>query len=139
MDDLTSRFIDAFAKIEKHLRKILDANKYTTFNELVERALTQDKSVRRLRDHLKALADLRNFLVHEYSSTQPLAFPSESTVLRMDRLATVDDALSEFDDHMHAGKMLDAIILTQNGNERERPLGIVTATDQPKLRSAIRV
>jgi len=26
-----------------------------------------------------------------------------------------------------------------NGNERERPLGIVTATDQPKLRSAIRV
>ena len=42
--------------------------------------------------------------------------------------------LSEFDDHMHAGKVLDAIILTHNGNERERPLGIVTATDQPKLR-----
>ena len=56
----------------------------------------------------------------------------------MGRNATVDDALSEFDDHMHAGKMLDAIILTHNGNKRERPLGIVTATDQPKLRSAIR-
>ena len=50
----------------------------------------------------------------------------------MGRTATVDDALSEFDDHMHAGKVLDAIILTHNGNERERPLGIVTATDQPK-------
>jgi hypothetical protein len=57
----------------------------------------------------------------------------------MGRLATVDDALFEFDDHMHAGKMLDAIILTENGNKRERPLGIVTATDQPKLRSASRV
>ena len=56
----------------------------------------------------------------------------------MGRNATVGDALSEFDDHMHAGKMLDAIILTHNGTKRERPLGIVTATDQPKLRSAIR-
>jgi hypothetical protein len=54
------------------------------------------------------------------------------------RLATVDDALSEFDDHMHAGKMLDAIILTHNGSERERPPGIVTASDHPKLHVAIR-
>ncbi len=36
MDDLTSRFLDAFTKIEKHLRKMLNATKYTTFNELVE-------------------------------------------------------------------------------------------------------
>jgi hypothetical protein len=41
-------------------------------------------------------------------------------------------------DHMHAGKVLDAIILTHGGSKRERPLGIVTATDQPKLRSALR-
>jgi predicted transcriptional regulator len=56
----------------------------------------------------------------------------------MGRNATVDDALFEFDNHMHSGRMLDAIILTHNGNKRERPLGIVTPTDQPKLRSAIR-
>ncbi len=56
----------------------------------------------------------------------------------MGRSATVDDALAAFDDQMHAGKVLDAILLTHNGNERERPLGIVTGTDQPKLRSAIR-
>ena len=195
------------------------------------------RSVRRLRDQLKTLGELRNFLIHEYKSDQPLAVPSESTVLRiqiirdellspvrlvdlfrppvqicspsdpigvaakrmldgsfsqlpvysgntlmglltsetvarwlaaqladgqgileerpveevmrheegthsyvvMGRSATVDDALSEFDDHMHVGKVLDAIILTHNGNEREQPLGIVTAPDQPKLRSAIRV
>ncbi len=236
MDDLTSRFLDAFATIEKHLRRMLDANKYTTFNEMVEGAVSRDRSFRRLRDQLKTLGELRNFLVHEYQSEQPLAFPSESTVQRiqvirdelispaklvdlfrhpvetcspsdpigvatkkmldgsfsqlpvyfgntlmgllssetvarwlaaqladgqgileerpveevmkheegthsyvvMGRTATVDDALSEFDDHMHAGKVLDAIILTHNGNEWERPLGIVTATDQPKLRSAIR-
>jgi hypothetical protein len=56
----------------------------------------------------------------------------------MSRNATVDDAFSKFDDHMHAGKLLDANILTHNGDKRERPLGIVTSTDQPKLRSAIR-
>src|SRR5205823_4042689 len=56
----------------------------------------------------------------------------------MGRSGTVDDALSEFDDHMHAGKVLDAIILTHKGSKGERPLGIVTATDQPKLRSALR-
>ena len=237
MDDLTSRFLDSFATIEKHLRRMLDANRSATFNELLGRAVSRDRSVRRLRDQLKTLGELRNFLIHEYKSDQPLAVPSESTVLRiqiirdellspvrlvdlfrppvqicspsdpigvaakrmldgsfsqlpvysgntlmglltsetvarwlaaqladgqgileerpveevmrheegthsyvvMGRSATVDDALSEFDDHMHVGKVLDAIILTHNGNEREQPLGIVTAPDQPKLRSAIRV
>ncbi len=236
MDDPTFQFLDAFASIEKHLRKTLNADKYTTFNELVERVVSQDRSVRRLRDQLKTLGELRNFLVHEYKSEQPLAFPCESTVQRirvirdelisppklvdlfrhpvetcspsdpigvatkkmldgsfsqlpiylgntliglltsetvarwlaaqlvygqgileerpveevmrheegthsyvvMGRNATVDDALSEFDDHMHAGKMLDAIILTHNGSKKERPVGIVTATDQPRLRSAMR-
>jgi predicted transcriptional regulator len=237
MDDLTSRFLDAFTKIERHLRKTQDATRCTTFNELVDTVVGRDRSVRRLRDQLKQLGELGNFVVHEYKSEQPLAVPSESTVQRIEiirdelfkpvklvdifrhpveicspsdpigvatkkmhdgsfsqlpvysgdrlvglltsetvarwlaaqladgqgileerpveevmtheegthsrvvlgRSATVDDALSEFDDHMHAGKVLDAIILTHSGNERERPLGIVTAADQPKLRAAIRV
>ena len=41
----------------------------------------------------------------------------------MGRTATVDDALSEFDDHMHVGKVLDAIILTHNGSKRNDQLG----------------
>ena len=57
----------------------------------------------------------------------------------MGRSATVDDDVSEFDDHIHAGKVLDAIILTHNGSKRERPVGIMTAIDQPKLRSVMRV
>jgi hypothetical protein len=57
----------------------------------------------------------------------------------LSRTATIDDALSVFDDQMHAGKVLDAIILTYNGKKREQPEGIVTAADQPKLRSTIRM
>ena len=53
MDDLTSRYLDSFATIEKHLRRMLDANRSATFNELLGRAVSRDRSVRRLRDQLK--------------------------------------------------------------------------------------
>jgi predicted transcriptional regulator len=233
MDDLTSRFLDAFVAVERHLRKMLNADKHMSFYEMVQRAAKRDKTVRRLQNRLKDLGELRNFLVHEYRSDQPVAIPSESsvtlieeirdeltkparladlfrrpvvtcapsdpigaaarkmhdgsysqlpvysgndlvglltseTVARwlgdrladgqgileeetveevmrhgdgshsfsvMDRHATVDDALTEFDDCLHKGKILDAVILTQNGRRNERPLGIVTAADQPMLRS----
>ena len=51
----------------------------------------------------------------------------------MDRDATVEDALTAFDDHLHSGKSLDAIILTHSGRGTERPLGIVTVSDMPRL------
>ena len=71
MDDLTSRFLDSFATIEKHLRRMLDANRSATFNELLGRAVSRDRSVRRLLDQLKTLGKLRNFLVHEYKRISP--------------------------------------------------------------------
>ena len=236
MDDLTSRFLDAFVTIERHLRKMLNADKHMSFYEMVQRAARRDRTVRRLGDRLKDLGELRNFLVHEYRSDQPVAIPSESSVtliedirdqltkparltdlfrrpvvtcapsdpigvaarkmhdgsysqlpvysgdelvglltsetvarwladrladgqgileeetveevmrhgdgshtfVVMDRHATVDDALTEFDECLHSGKILDAVILTQTGGKNERPLGIVTAADQPKLRSTTR-
>ena len=56
----------------------------------------------------------------------------------MGREATVEDALAAFDDHLHSGRSLDAIILTHNGRGTERPLGIVTISDMPKLLGAVR-
>jgi CBS domain-containing protein len=56
----------------------------------------------------------------------------------MDRDATVEDALTAFDEHLHSGKSLDAIILTHSGRETERPLGIVTVSDMPRLLGAVR-
>ena len=221
MDNLTSRFLDAFVTIERHLRKMLNADKHMSFYEMVQRSARRDKTVRRLGDRLKDLGELRNFLVHEYRSDQPVAIPSESSVslieeirdgltkpvrladlfrgpvvtcapsdpigaaarkmhdgsfsqlpvysgndltglltsetvarwladrfadghgileeetveevmrhgdgshtfVVMDRQATADDALTEFDDCLHGGKILDAIILTQSGSRNERPWG----------------
>jgi predicted transcriptional regulator len=55
----------------------------------------------------------------------------------MGREATVEDALAAFDDHLHSGRTLDAIILTHSGKQTERPIGIVTVSDMPKLRGLI--
>jgi predicted transcriptional regulator len=236
MDDLTSRFLDAFVAVERHLRTMLSADKHMTFNEMVQRAARKDKTVRRLQSRLKDLGELRNFLVHEYRSDQPVAVPSDFSVTLIEGIrdeltkparlidlfrrpvvtcapsdpigvaarkmhdgafsqlpvyagdelvglltsetvahwladrfadghgileeetveevlrhgdgshsfsmmnshATVDDALTEFDDSLHRGEILDAILLTNNGSRNERPLGIVTAADQPRLRSMTR-
>ncbi len=61
-------------------QKMLDANKYTTFNELVETVVRRDRSVKRLPDQLKALGELRNFLGHEYKRDQPVGVPGESSM-----------------------------------------------------------
>ena len=56
----------------------------------------------------------------------------------MDRDATVEDALTAFDDHLHSGNSLDAIILSHSGRGNDQPLGIVTVSDMPRLLGAVR-
>ena len=73
MDELSSRYLDAFTAIERHLRRLLDADRHMTFNEMVEKASRADRGVRRLRGQLKDFGELRNFVVHEYRRDQPTA------------------------------------------------------------------
>jgi CBS domain-containing protein len=55
----------------------------------------------------------------------------------MGRDATVEDAFAAFDHHLHSGRTLDAIVLTHSGMKTERPIGIVTVSDMPRLRGLI--
>jgi CBS domain-containing protein len=237
MDDASSRFLHAFAAVENHLRKLLRAANHVTFYDLVEKASAKDAAVRRSRYALRELGDLRNFLVHNYDRTDPLAIPSDRAVDRIQvirdellspprlhpgfakevatcrpedpvgtaaakmhkgafsqlpvyrgtklvdlltavtvarwvaaRLAdglgmfeeepvatvlkhqeagrdfqvmghrdTVFDALQAFEQGYHAGRLLDAIILTPNGSKNEMPTGIVTVADMPELQEHVRV
>ncbi len=41
--------------------------------------------------------------------------------------------LAAFDAFLHWGKRLEAILLTENGRPNEKPLGIVTVHDIPKI------
>jgi predicted transcriptional regulator len=54
------------------------------------------------------------------------------------RASTVLDGLGAFDDFLHRGKRLEAILVTESGQPAEHPLGIVTVHDIPKLRRANR-
>jgi len=54
------------------------------------------------------------------------------------RDATVFDALRLFDVYSGRGKSLDAILVTHAGKRDEKPLGIVTIYDIPRLMAAVR-
>jgi predicted transcriptional regulator len=56
----------------------------------------------------------------------------------LSRASTVWDGLAAFDAFLHKGKRLEAVLLTENGQATEQPLGIVTVHDIPKMRRAIR-
>jgi predicted transcriptional regulator len=53
------------------------------------------------------------------------------------RTATVADGLAAFDDFLHRGRRLEAILVTNTGHPTETLLGIVTIHDIPKLNQAI--
>jgi CBS domain-containing protein len=55
----------------------------------------------------------------------------------MGQAATVYDALAEFDEALHAGVTLEAILLTNSGQPIEKPLGIITVADMPQLVRAV--
>lgn len=86
MDAASSRFLDDFAAIKKHLRKPVKGDRHVPFAGLVARAAAKDAAVRRLRDAPLELAELRNLVVHNYSRTAPLASPSEHAVGRIEAI-----------------------------------------------------
>lgn len=235
MDDLSSRFLDAFTSIEKWMRNQDTSKEWKDFPELVDSIGEFNSSVRRHNSSLKELNRLRNVFVHHYSRKKPIAVPTthaveQITAIRdelisppslyllaakpveqckptdplgccvkkmhdgvfsqlpiydgdkyfglltaetiarwlstefkgdgqgivgeqsvaevmqhqedsenvkfMARTTTVADGLVAFDDFLHRGKRLEAILITNTGRPTETLLGIVTIHDIPKLNQA---
>jgi hypothetical protein len=76
----SGRFLNASAPIEKHLRTIVDGERYVTFAALVDKASAGSAVVRRYRDDLREYGDLRNAIVHERSDGYPIAEPHANVV-----------------------------------------------------------
>jgi CBS domain-containing protein len=53
------------------------------------------------------------------------------------RTATTTETLALFDAYEAEGRFLDAIIVTRTGSRTERPAGIVTVFDVPKLQASL--
>jgi hypothetical protein len=69
----TDRFLDAFGKIEQHLRNMLQPEGFEPFMSMVNRAAERDTHFLRMRPTLKELARIRNFLTHNNRPLDPVA------------------------------------------------------------------
>ena len=235
MNAISANYIESFNAIEKWLRAQLeDSNRYD-MPSLIDTVADSNFAVRRHASKLKELNRFRNFIVHNYSSRQALAVPTQQaadiisvirkelitptalftlsatpvitcqaddpitaavrkmrdgsfsqipvcsdqtfvglltaeTVARwlsvdlttndgmieekfiaevlghqenpdnytfLSKEATVDDGLAAFDNFLQQGKRLDAVIITENGLQTEKVLGIVTIHDIPKMNNSV--
>jgi predicted transcriptional regulator len=55
----------------------------------------------------------------------------------LDPAATVIEAIDCFDDCFHAGRRLDAILITKDAKKTNAPMGIISISDIPELYSAL--
>jgi len=85
----STRFLNAFAAIEKHLRTQLRVDRSVPFYRLVDEAALRSPVVRRHMDDLKEFADLRNAIVHERKGNEAIAEPHGSVTTDLERLAEV--------------------------------------------------
>ncbi|MHB0969868.1 MAG: CBS domain-containing protein [Thermoanaerobaculia bacterium] len=85
-------FLNAFTRIEKHLRHVSNAKPWIPFTQLVSRASRDFPEVRRFREDLKEFADLRNAIVHDRMHDQVIAEPNAWAV---ERIAMIADLLTK--------------------------------------------
>jgi len=81
-------FLRIFSAIESWLRQQVDADRSTSFYQLVDRAAAKNRSVARYRDDLKEFADLRNAIVHERTDGHVIAEPNDRALAEFDRVRT---------------------------------------------------
>ena len=76
----SERFLNAFSKIEKYIRKLIAGDRRATFYALVDDASKKNSAVNTYRTDLKEFADLRNAIVHERTDGHVSAEPRDDTV-----------------------------------------------------------
>mgnify|MGYP001213366208 CR=1 FL=1 len=84
----SERFISAFNKIEKYLDDVIKAgDRFTSFSSSVKRAAEKNIIVRRYKDDLLEISELRNAIVHERTDPEYLiAEPHDSVVELLEKI-----------------------------------------------------
>lgn len=83
------RFLSAFNRIERALRRMSNSDRGIPFSTVVEKASQLNAGVRRLKDDLREFAELRNAIVHETRNGQVVAEPTEWAVAEIERIASL--------------------------------------------------
>ena len=82
----SARFLDAYNRIDKHLRKVLNEEKEIPFMRMVREASESNHLVLRFRDALRDLSDLRNAIIHDSTDGHVIAEPNNQVVEEIERL-----------------------------------------------------
>ena len=81
MENLSSQFLSVFNEIEKHLRRLTGTEEnHIGFTALLRNAAPLRWEIRRYKETLKEINDLRKVLVHSHSDSKPVATPFSHTV-----------------------------------------------------------
>ena len=82
------RFLNAYAQIEKELKRILDVKRHPRFYELLDLACKKNNQViHKYKCDLKEFGDLRNAIVHNRAGGKIIAQPTDDTVEKIEKIA----------------------------------------------------
>lgn len=83
----SERFLNAYAAIEKHLRRLAGGDRSATFSQVLEKAVASDWAARCWKDDLREYHDLRNAIVHERTDGHVIAEPNDGAVADLKHIA----------------------------------------------------
>ncbi|PKM63678.1 MAG: hypothetical protein CVU96_06655 [Firmicutes bacterium HGW-Firmicutes-20] len=83
----STRFIEAYNKIEIEMERRMKIDRHIGFSERVRRLAGYDPFFKRYRRVLEEFADLRNAIIHERIDGEVIAEPHEKVVLQFEHIA----------------------------------------------------
>ncbi len=83
------RFLNAYAAIEKEMKRVLDLKDHRPFSELVNKSARFNPLIERYRFDLKEYSELRNAIVHDRAGGEIIAEPKIGVVENIERIASL--------------------------------------------------
>ena len=83
----SKRFLDAYNKIDNHLRRLIGKGNETGFSAIVDLAGKSNAVAGRFSDDLKEYGDLRNAIVHRRKGDRIIAEPNDEAVREIEHIA----------------------------------------------------
>ena len=80
------RFLNAYTKIENHLKSTYDFDSGDSFSYMLKNAARKNPAIRSYQDELRQYHELRNAIVHNRPDGKPIADPYNETVKNFERI-----------------------------------------------------
>jgi hypothetical protein len=82
----TQKFIDCYNELDKSFAKALDQSEYVSFSQRIRELVPRNPVVRRYKEDLFLLGNLRNAISHNTINSKPIAEPLTETIELIERI-----------------------------------------------------